>query len=254
MEEKARTLDLRLLVVATAVVAIALTVWAAGAFAAGGSSGSSDSPAGDTPAWFVQAQDDGQQQAPSDDCPDGAGGGSDGGGSGSDQGSGSRSLLALEVFEAREDLAVARRDEAGVLDERAGPGERELVRRIRDRDDGEAAGEAERERPEQAGGRRGEQTEGFGIRVELLEVDVRHPALLGEEPHEVVARDEFLLDQDLAQPAPPAGRFLECPREVCRRHEPRLDDERAEWLRARLELRKPSEERIAAVDYSETGA
>ena len=87
METKTRTFDVRLLVVA-AVAAIAVTIWAAGAFAAGGpssSSGSSGSPSSDVPAWFTQAQDD-QQQAPSDDCPDGDNGGSGGGGGGgSDQ-------------------------------------------------------------------------------------------------------------------------------------------------------------------------
>jgi hypothetical protein len=86
MEAKARTLDWRPIAVLTAVVAIALTMWASGAFAAGGSSGSTDSPASDIPSMFIQAQDDGAQGTPSDDCPDGGSGGS-----GSDQGSGSGS-------------------------------------------------------------------------------------------------------------------------------------------------------------------
>ena len=76
MEEKARTLDLRPLLAVAAVVAVVLTMWVAGAFAAGGSSGSSDSPASDAPSMFIPTQDDGQQQAPSEDCPDDGAGGS----------------------------------------------------------------------------------------------------------------------------------------------------------------------------------
>ena len=61
MEEQARTLDLRPLLVVAAVVAGVLTLWASGAFASGGSSSE-----GGTPSQFVQ--DDGQSPDKRD-CP-----------------------------------------------------------------------------------------------------------------------------------------------------------------------------------------
>ena len=90
MEENARTLDLRPLLVVAAAVAVGLTLWASGAFAAGGSS-SGGSPGG-AQSSFIQNGDN--DQAPSrEDCPKdrgGSGGGS--GGSGGDSGSDAPSL------------------------------------------------------------------------------------------------------------------------------------------------------------------
>jgi hypothetical protein len=83
VEERARTLDLRPLLVAAAVVAGVLALWASGAFAAGGSEGGST---GGTPSTFVQ--DDGR--APDrEDCPKDRGGGAP---QGDSEGSGEPSL------------------------------------------------------------------------------------------------------------------------------------------------------------------
>ena len=65
MEEHARTLDLRPLLVVAAVVAGVLTLWASGAFASGGSSSDGGSTGG-TPSQFVQ--DDGRSHDKRD-CP-----------------------------------------------------------------------------------------------------------------------------------------------------------------------------------------
>ena len=90
MEESARTLDLRPLLVIAAAVAVSLTLWASGAIAAGGSS-SGGSPGG-AQSPFIQNGDN--DQAPSrEDCPkdrSSSGGGS--GGSGGDSGSDAPSL------------------------------------------------------------------------------------------------------------------------------------------------------------------
>ena len=84
MEEEARKLDLRPLLVVAGVVAVVLTMWAAGAFAAGGSSSPNDST-GSTQSPFIQNEEDGQ--APTrEDCPEDRGGG--GGGSGPSDGPG----------------------------------------------------------------------------------------------------------------------------------------------------------------------
>ena len=83
MEEEARKLDLRPLLVVAGVVAVVLTMWAAGAFAAGGSSSPNDST-GSTQSPFIQNEEDGQ--APTrEDCPEDRGGG---GGSGPSDGPG----------------------------------------------------------------------------------------------------------------------------------------------------------------------
>ena len=90
MEENARTLDLRPLLVIAAAVAVSLTLWASGAIAAGGSS-SGGSPGG-AQSPFIQNGDN--DQGPSrEDCPkdrSSSGGGS--GGSGGDSGSDAPSL------------------------------------------------------------------------------------------------------------------------------------------------------------------
>jgi hypothetical protein len=78
---------------------------------------------------------------------------------------GTRPPLEAEGFEAGEDLRVARRDEASVLDEGARPGQRELVRRIGNGDHRQAAREAQRERPKDARGGRGKQPDGRRIRI-----------------------------------------------------------------------------------------
>ncbi len=78
MEENARTLDLRPLLLVAAAVAVGLTLWASGAFAAGGSS-SGDSPGG-APSTSIQSGED--DQAPSrKDCPKDRGGSGGSGGS-----------------------------------------------------------------------------------------------------------------------------------------------------------------------------
>jgi hypothetical protein len=95
MEEEARKLDLRPLLVVAGVVAVVLTMWAAGAFAAGGSSSPNERS---TPS-FIQNEEDAQPRT-REDCPEGRGGGrggqgpSDGNGQpeGNPDGSGSPSL------------------------------------------------------------------------------------------------------------------------------------------------------------------
>jgi hypothetical protein len=93
MEEEARKLDLRPLLVVAGVVAVVLTMWAAGAFAAGGSSSPTDST-GNTPS-FIQNEEEGQQPRTREDCPEGRGGdrgGQEGAPEGTPDGSGSPSL------------------------------------------------------------------------------------------------------------------------------------------------------------------
>jgi hypothetical protein len=85
MEEQARTLDLRPLLVVAAVVAGVLTLWASGALAAGGSSSEGGSTGGN-PSQFVQ--DDGQSPS-REDCPKDRGGGAP---QGDSEGSGDPSL------------------------------------------------------------------------------------------------------------------------------------------------------------------
>jgi hypothetical protein len=92
MEEEARKLDLRPLLVVAAVVGVVLTMWAAGAFAAGGSSSPSDST--DSAPSFIQNEEDPQPRT-REDCPEGRGGGRGGPGGapeGNSDGSGSPSL------------------------------------------------------------------------------------------------------------------------------------------------------------------
>jgi hypothetical protein len=92
MEEEARKLDLRPLLVVAAVVGVVLTLWAAGAFAAGGSSSPNDSM-GNAPS-FIQNEEDGQPRT-REDCPEGRGGsrgGPNGAPEGNSDGSGSPSL------------------------------------------------------------------------------------------------------------------------------------------------------------------
>jgi hypothetical protein len=90
MEEEARKLDLRPLLVVAAVVGVVLTMWAAGAFAAGGSS----SPNERNAPSFIQNEEDAQPRT-REDCPEGRGGGRGGPGGapeGNSDGSGSPSL------------------------------------------------------------------------------------------------------------------------------------------------------------------
>ena len=84
MEEQARRLDLRPLLVVAAIIGGVLTLWASGAFAAGGSS-SEGGPTGGTQSQFIQ--DDGQ--SPKRDCPKDRGGGAP---QGDSEGSGDPSL------------------------------------------------------------------------------------------------------------------------------------------------------------------
>jgi hypothetical protein len=84
MEEQARTLDLRPLLVVAAIAAGVLTLWASGAFAAGSSSEGGST--GGTPSQFVQ--DDGQSPS-REDCPKDRGGGAP---QGDSEGSGDPSL------------------------------------------------------------------------------------------------------------------------------------------------------------------
>jgi hypothetical protein len=114
-------------------------------------------------------------------------------------------------------------------------------------------GETDRQRSEQACGGRGQQADGFRIRIKPGEVEKRHPTLLPEQAEEVGARHVLLLEQDLAQPAPAVRCESESKLEVARGHESRLDDQRAERLGAREQLRERCEQALRSTEQLKTG-